>query len=95
MCIRDRIGTSQSVYAQIVDDQTGLVLGNIDTPIPVTLDGQTHTTSVPLQDVAYTAASPGSTLTLQLVGSATQFENFTSFGAINVSNMTLSLPTVA
>jgi ABC-2 type transport system ATP-binding protein len=89
------IGTSQSVYAQIVDDQTGLVLGNIDTPIPVTLDGQTHTTSVPLQDVAYTAASPGSTLTLQLVGSATQFENFTSFGAINVSNMTLSLPTVA
>ena len=26
------IGTSRSVYAQIVDDQTGLVLGNIDSP---------------------------------------------------------------
>jgi ABC-2 type transport system ATP-binding protein len=89
------IGTSRTVYAQIVDNQTGLVLGNIDTPIPVTLDGQTHTTTIPLQDIAYTAASPGSTLTLQLVGSATQFENLTSFGVINVSNMTLSLPTVA
>ena len=33
-------------------------------------------------------------LTLQLVGSATPFENLTSFGVINVSNMTLSLPTV-
>ena len=47
-----------------------------------------------LADVAYTAPSGGGTLTLQLVGSATQFENFTSFGVINVSNMTLSLPTV-
>ena len=91
------IGTSRSVYAQIVDDQTGLVLGNLATPIPVTLNGQTHTVSIALgtlADVAYTAASPGSTLTLQLVGSATQYENLTSFGVINVSNMTLSLPTV-
>ena len=91
------VGTSRTVYAQIVDNQTGLVLGNILTPIPVTLDGQTHTVSIALgtlADVAYTAASPGSTLTLQLVGSATQFENPTAFGAINVSSMTLSLPTV-
>jgi ABC-2 type transport system ATP-binding protein len=91
------VGTSRAVYAQIVDNQTGLVIGNIDTPIPVTLDGQTHTVSIALgtlQDIAYTAASPGSTLTLQLVGSATQFENVTAFGVINVSNMTLSLPTV-
>jgi ABC-2 type transport system ATP-binding protein len=91
------VGTSRTVYAQIVDTQTGLVLGNIDTPIPVTLDGQTHTVSIALgtlADVAYTAASPGSSLTVQLVGSATQFENLTSFGVLNVSDMTLSLPTV-
>jgi ABC-2 type transport system ATP-binding protein len=63
----------------------------------VTLDGQTHTVSIALgqlDDVAYTAPSGGGTLTLQLVGSATQYENLTSFGVIKVSNMTLSLPTV-
>jgi ABC-2 type transport system ATP-binding protein len=90
------IGTSRAVYAQIVDE-TGRVLGDIVTPIPVTLDGQTHTLSVALgqlADIAYTAPSGGGTLTLQLVGSATPFENLTSIGEINVSNMTLSLPTV-
>jgi ABC-2 type transport system ATP-binding protein len=91
------IGTSRAVYAQIVDEQTGRVLGNIVTPIPVTLDGQTRTVSIALgqlADIAYTAPSGGGTLTLQLVGTATPFENFTSIGAISVSNMTLSLPTV-
>jgi ABC-2 type transport system ATP-binding protein len=85
------------VYAQIVDEQTGRVLGNIVTPIPVTLDGQTRTVSVALgqlADIAYTAPSGGGTITLQLVGTATPFENLTSIGVINVSNMTLSLPTV-
>jgi ABC-2 type transport system ATP-binding protein len=91
------IGTSRAVYAQIVDEQTGRVLGNIVTPIPVTLDGQTRTVSVALgqlADIAYTAPSGGGKLTLQLVGSATPFENLTSIGVISVSNMTLSLPTV-
>jgi len=91
------LGTSRAVYAQIVDEQTGLVLGNIVTPIPVTLDGQTRTVSVALgqlADIAYTAPSGGGTLTLQLVGTATPFENLTSIGAMNVSKMTLSLPTV-
>ena len=87
------VGTSRSVYAQIVDDQTGLVLGNLVTPIPVTLDGQTHTVTVPLNDVAYTAP-PGDTLTLQIVGSATPYENLTSVGVINVSSMQLALPAV-
>jgi ABC-2 type transport system ATP-binding protein len=92
------IGTTRTVYAQIVDNQTGLVLGNIDTPIPVTMDGQSHTVSVALgqlADIAYTAASPGDSLTVQLVGSATQYENLTSYGVLNVSDMNISLPTVA
>ena len=93
------VGTSRAVYAQIVDEQTQTrrVLGNIVTPIPVTLDGQTRTVSVALgqlADIAYTAPPGGGTLTLQLVGSATPFENLTSIGVISVSNMTLSLPTV-
>ena len=91
------LGTGRALYAQIVDDQTGLVLGNLATPIPVTLDGHSHTVTVAagtLENVAYTATGPDSTLTVQLVGSATRYENFTAFGAIHVSDMTLSLPTV-
>lgn len=91
------IGTTRTVYAQIVDTQTGLVLGNINTAIPVTLNGQTHTVSVALgslNDIAYTAPADGGTLELQLVGSATQFLNFTSYGVMKVSDVSLSLPTV-
>jgi ABC-2 type transport system ATP-binding protein len=92
------LGTARTLYAQVVDDKTGLVLGNLATPIPVTLDGGTHTVTTELgtlNSIAYTAASPGSTLTIQLVSSATQYENLTAYGAIHVSDMKLSLPTVA
>ncbi|HEY7051227.1 MAG TPA: CocE/NonD family hydrolase [Mycobacterium sp.] len=91
-------GTSRAVYAQIVDKATGRVLGNIVTPIPVTLDGQTRTVSVALgqlADIAYTAPTGGGTLMLQLVGSATAFANVTALGFIHVSDLTVSLPTVA
>ena len=86
------------LYAQIISNANGLVLGNQITPIPVTLDGQSHTVTADLgtlNSVAYTAVSPGSTLTVQLVSTATQYENLTSYGVVSVSNMTLSLPTVA
>ncbi len=45
------------VFAQLVDTTTGLVLGNQITPVPVDLDGSTHSTSVPLEIVAYTRRS--------------------------------------
>ena len=61
----------------------------------MTLDGQTHTVAVPLDDIAYSAPpGAGDQLTLQITSSATAFENFTSFGTINVSGVELSLPTV-
>ncbi|MBP1819179.1 hypothetical protein [Mycobacterium sp. OAE908] len=85
-------GTSRHVYAQLVDDTTGLVLGNLVTPVPVTLDGKTHTVSVPMEMVAQTL-EPGETVTLQLVASAFPYETITTAGALNVSGMTLSLPT--
>jgi ABC-2 type transport system ATP-binding protein len=87
------VGTSRHVYAQIVDEDTGLVVGNVVTPIPVTLDGQTHTVTVPLEDIAYTAPPDGGNLTLQIVGSATPYLNLISFGVINVSSVELTLPT--
>jgi ABC-2 type transport system ATP-binding protein len=91
------LGTGRALYAQIVDDKTGLVLGNLATPIPVTLDGRSHTVTTELgtlNSIAYTAVSPDSTLTVQLVSTATQYENLTSYGAISVSDTRLSLPTV-
>ena len=89
------LGTNGHVYAQLVDNDTGRVLGNIVSSIPVTLDGLAHQVTVPIsmENVAYTMGPDSKGLTLQIVGTATPFENFTSYGAINVSNVELSLPT--
>lgn len=88
------IGTSRHVYAQLVDDTTGLVLGSQVTPMPVTLDGQTHTVTIPLEQVAHTL-KPGETVSLQLVPSAGTYVTPWGAGVLNVSNMQLSLPTAA
>jgi ABC-2 type transport system ATP-binding protein len=89
------IGTRGVVYAQIVDDATGQVLGNIVTPVRVTLNGKTQTATINLNDIAYsTGANPGD-LTVQIVGSATPFLNLISFGTIKVSDVELTLPTAA
>ncbi|OPX13194.1 hypothetical protein B1790_00485 [Mycobacterium sp. AT1] len=86
-------GTSRHVFAQLVDDSTGAVLGNQATPIPVTLDGKTRTISISLEPVAQTLR-PGQTLTLQLVASTANYENFGAFGALTVSSLQVSLPTI-
>lgn len=85
-------GIARHVYAQLVDDSTGMVLGNQVTPIPVTLDGQTRSVSIPLEPVAHTL-TPGQTVTLQLVASSTLYGTITSFGSLRVTDMQLSLPT--
>jgi ABC-2 type transport system ATP-binding protein len=85
-------GVARHVYAQLVDDTTGLVLGNLVTPLPVTLDGQTHTVTVPMEMVAYTLR-PGETVTLQLAASAVAYQTIWSLGTLNVSSMRISLPT--
>ncbi len=90
------IGTSRHVYAQVVDKQTGEVVGNIVTPIPVTLDGGTHQVNIPMEDIVYTydgAVPTGADLELQIVGSATPYLNLTEYGFINVSDVSVSLPT--
>ena len=85
------LGTSRTVYAQLVDDVTGRVLGNIVTPVPVTLDGRPHTVAIAMENIAYTAA-PGDALTLQITSSASNFENFTAFGVIGIADVRLDLP---
>jgi ABC-2 type transport system ATP-binding protein len=87
------IGTARAVYAQVVDNATGRVLGNIVTQVPVTLDGQSHTVSVPIADIAYTAGTAPS-LTLQITSSASLYWN-SAWGVVNISGVTADLPVVA
>ncbi|MBB2989610.1 ABC-2 type transport system ATP-binding protein [Mycolicibacterium iranicum] len=87
-------GSAKHVYAQIVDDETGLVLGNHATPIPVTLDGESHTATFSLEQVAHTL-KPGQSVTVQIVTSTAKYLNFYSWGAIKVEELTIELPTRA
>lgn len=87
------LGTSRFVYAQLVDNQTGLVVGNLVTPVPVTLDGRSHSVTFNMENIVYNVANPGDDLTLQITSSATAYERFTAFGVINISNIDLTLPT--
>ncbi len=87
------LGTTRAVFAQVVDDSTGLVLGNVVTPVPVMLDGKQHTLTMDLSDIVYTNASADSrTLTVQITSSATAFENFTSFGLMSFSDVSVTMP---
>ena len=85
--------TDARIYGQIVDDSSGKVLGNLVTPIPVTLDGQEHTVTRPLEIVAHTLHA-GQTLTLQLVANTTAYFEQRAEGAVTVSKADVSLPLV-
>lgn len=82
------------VFAQLVDDDSGLVLGNQITPIAVDLDGTEHTVEVPLEMVAHTLA-PGSGVTLQLVAATTAYAKPRFGGTIDFSAIAISLPVAA
>jgi len=81
------------IYAQIVDDATGKLLGNQVTPIPVTLDGAGHTVSEPLEIIAATDR-PGEHLRLQIAASTVAYETQRTTGAIDLSRVHIVLPTV-
>jgi ABC-2 type transport system ATP-binding protein len=87
-------GTRPSrVFAQLVDPATGIVLNNQITPVPVVLDGRSHTVTVPLETVGY-SAEPGASLQLQLVATTVAYVIPQLGGTINFSRVTVDLPTV-
>jgi ABC-2 type transport system ATP-binding protein len=79
------------VFAQLVDDSTRLVVGNQVTPIAVTLDGHTHTTSVPLEAIAFALARHRH-LTLQLVATTVAYAVPRLGGTVSFGHVTVSLP---
>jgi ABC-2 type transport system ATP-binding protein len=57
------------------------------------LDGNQHTLTMDLSDIVYTNASADpSTLTVQITSSATAFEDFTSFGLMSISDVSVTMP---
>jgi len=81
------------VFAQLVDPATGIVVNNQITPIPVTLDGKSHTLSIPLETVSYTAKA-GISLELQLVASTVAYITPRLGGTVDFSRATVVLPAV-
>ena len=82
------------VFAQIVDEARGVVVGNQATPIPLTLDGQPHTISRPLEAIAASAPA-GARYTLQLTGGTQLYGPVRSAAAITFSAIRLELPVAA
>lgn len=81
------------VFAQLVDDETGLVVGNQITPIAVTLDGTDHTATVPMEMIAH-RVRPGKTLTLQLVATTVAYAGPRLGGSVTFDDITVELPVV-
>jgi ABC-2 type transport system ATP-binding protein len=79
------------VFAQLVDDTTGLVLGNQVTPIAVVLDGKPHTVTVPLEMISHTFAS-GESVTLQLVASTVAYAPPRFGGSVDFTKIHVALP---
>ncbi len=82
------------IFAQLVDDTTGLVVGNQVTPVAVVLDGRDHTTTVSLESVCQSVA-PGQTLTLQLVATTVAYATPRLGGSVAFSKISVHLPVVA
>ena len=84
-------GTATHVFAQIVDEQRNLVLGNQVTPLPVKLDGAQHTVTRRLEGVA----AAGGRYRLQIVGGSQVYGPVRGLGAITFSSARIKLPTAS
>jgi ABC-2 type transport system ATP-binding protein len=79
------------VFAQFVNPRNGEVLGNIATPIPVLLDGQSHTISLDL-DMVSGRAPAGGGYTLQLTPSSSLYDIQRSTGEVDFSSVKVTMP---
>jgi ABC-2 type transport system ATP-binding protein len=81
------------LYAQVLDQNTGRVLGNQVVPIPVTLDGKDHTVERSLEGVA-TRGGPNARLRVQVAAGTSVYDRQRSTGAVQLKSVEASLPTV-
>ena len=87
------LGTSSSapVYAQIVDKQRNLVVGNEVTPVRLVLDGLPHTATFSLEEIAE-SVEPGASYELQIVPATSVYAPQRVAGLIDMGRIELSLP---
>jgi ABC-2 type transport system ATP-binding protein len=85
---------SGHVFAQIVDEQRNLALGNEVTPIPVTLDGNARTVTRSLEGGAASIA-PGARYRLQVIGGSQVYGPVRDAVSIQFSSIRLTLPTAS
>ncbi len=90
-------GNAKAVYAQVIDTATGKVLGNINTPIPVVLDGKDHTvTDFAIANIVYTGPTAAtSSLKLQIVANSSLYANNAVIWSVNISDLTVKVPTTS
>jgi hypothetical protein len=90
------VGNAKAVYAQVVDNATGQVLGNINTAIPVTLDGKERSVEAfPIANIAYTAGQAiggSNSLTLQILANSSLYQNNAVIWSVDISDVSVSLP---
>jgi ABC-2 type transport system ATP-binding protein len=82
------------VYAQLVRDAGNVVVGNNATPIPIVLDGRTHTVTRPLVEIV-SEAKKGARYHLQLVAGTAQWATQRVNGTLKAAKITVRLPVAA
>jgi ABC-2 type transport system ATP-binding protein len=86
-------GASGHVFAQILDGRRNVVLGNQVTPIPIVIDGASHTVRRSLEGVA-AAVGADSKYTLQIIGGSQVYGPVRTTAMVTVSRAHVELPTV-
>ena len=81
-----------NVFAQVVDEQRGQVIGNQVTPVPVTLDGAQHTVTRTLEGIA-AAMKPGNRYRLQIIGGSQVYGPVRSAASVQIAKARIELPT--
>lgn len=79
------------LYAQLVDGDRNVVVGNQVTPIPVTLDGQERVVERPLEAVAM-RMTPGHRYRLQVADGSNVYGGTTGLGTVELADVRLTLP---
>lgn len=87
----DGSGRPTRVFAQLVDEQTGTVIGNQITPVQLTLDGREHRVELPLEIIAHSLRK-GERVTLQLVPTTVAYAQPRLGGSVDFTRIELSLP---
>jgi ABC-2 type transport system ATP-binding protein len=79
------------LFAQLVDDDRGVVVGNQVTPVRLTLDGDRHEADTNLEVVAQ-HVRPGHTLTLQLIATTDAYAEPRLGGTVKLESIEIRLP---